>query len=128
MRIVCWQTILMKYHSLFFFQNFRKMLQNLPSAAVVIGALRVKRSKWMRLIIKIANPSSNMKKTLHLRYHKFAAMFNDRTAEVSQESKPAADWQTLLMKISDMICPTVISPILNIKVITHREFMDGIVN
>ena len=55
-------------------------------------------------------------------------MFKDSHAEVSQESKPAADWQTLLMKISDMICPTVISPILNIKVITHREFMDGIVN
>ena len=41
MRIVCWQTILMKYHYLFF-PKFEKMLQNLPSAAVVIGALRVK--------------------------------------------------------------------------------------
>ena len=31
----------MKYHTLFFFQKFGKMLKNLSSAAVVIGALRV---------------------------------------------------------------------------------------
>ena len=41
MRIVCWQTILMKYHTLFFFWKLGKMLQNLSSGAVVIGALRV---------------------------------------------------------------------------------------
>ena len=41
MRIVCWQTILSKYHNLFF-QKLEKMLQNLLSAVVVIGALRVK--------------------------------------------------------------------------------------
>ena len=41
MRIVCWQRILMKYHALFF-RKLRKTLQNLSSAAVVIGALRVK--------------------------------------------------------------------------------------
>ena len=41
MRIVCWQTILMKYHTLFF-RKLGKMSQNLSSAAVVIGALRVK--------------------------------------------------------------------------------------
>ena len=41
MRIVCWQTILMKYHTLLF-QKLGKMSQNLSSAAVVIGALRVK--------------------------------------------------------------------------------------
>ena len=40
MRIVCWQTILMKYRTLFFF-NLRKMSQKVLSAAVVIGALRV---------------------------------------------------------------------------------------
>ena len=40
MRIVCWQTILMKYHTLFFWK-LEKMSQNLLSAAVVIGALRV---------------------------------------------------------------------------------------
>ena len=40
MRIVCWQTILMKYHTLFF-RKLGKMLQNLSSAAVVIGAYRV---------------------------------------------------------------------------------------
>ena len=40
MRIVCCQTILMKYHSLFL-QKLEKMSQNLSSAAVVIGALRV---------------------------------------------------------------------------------------
>ena len=41
MRIDCWQTILMKYPT-FFFRKLGKMLQNLSSAAVVIGALRVK--------------------------------------------------------------------------------------
>ena len=41
MRIVCWQAILMKYHTLFFLK-LGKMLQNLSSAAVMIGALRVK--------------------------------------------------------------------------------------
>ena len=40
MRIVCWQTILMKYQTLVF-RKFGKMSQNLSSAAVVIGALRV---------------------------------------------------------------------------------------
>ena len=39
MRIVCWQTILIKYHT--FFRKLGKMSQNLSSAAVVIGALRV---------------------------------------------------------------------------------------
>ena len=41
MGIVCWQTILMKHHTLFF-QNLGKMLQKLSSAAVVIGALMIK--------------------------------------------------------------------------------------
>ena len=41
MRIVCWQTILMKYHTLFF-RKLGKISQNVSSAAVVIGALRVK--------------------------------------------------------------------------------------
>ena len=40
MRIFCQQTILMKYHTLFF-QKSNKMLRNLSSAAVVIGALKV---------------------------------------------------------------------------------------
>ena len=40
MRIVCWQTILMKYHSLFL-SKIGKMSQNLSSAAGIIGALRV---------------------------------------------------------------------------------------
>ena len=40
MRIVCWQTILMECHTLFF-RKLGKMWQNLSSAAVVIGALRV---------------------------------------------------------------------------------------
>ena len=40
MRIVCWQTILIKYHT-FFFQKLGKMSQKLSSAAVVIGALRI---------------------------------------------------------------------------------------
>ena len=37
-------SILMKYHSSFF-QKLRKMSQNVSSAAVVIGALRVSRYK-----------------------------------------------------------------------------------
>ena len=40
MRIVYLQTILMKYHTLFF-QKLGKISQNLSSAAVVIGSLRV---------------------------------------------------------------------------------------
>ena len=40
MRIVCWQTILMKYHTNFVLK-LGKMVENLLSAAVVIGALRV---------------------------------------------------------------------------------------
>ena len=42
MRIVCWQTILMKYHTLLLSKTRKLMLQNLPSAAGVIGASRVK--------------------------------------------------------------------------------------
>ena len=42
MIIVCRQTIHMKNHTLFF-GKLGKMLHNLSSAAVVIGALRVKR-------------------------------------------------------------------------------------
>ena len=41
MRIVCWQTILIKYNILFF-QKLGKMPQNVVSAAFVIAALRVK--------------------------------------------------------------------------------------
>ena len=40
MRIVCWQTFLMKHPTVF--QKFRKMSQNVSSAAVVIGVLKVK--------------------------------------------------------------------------------------
>ena len=41
MRIVCWQAILMKYHTLFF-SKVENMSQNLSSAAVVIGILMKK--------------------------------------------------------------------------------------
>ena len=41
MRIVCWQTIFMKFHT-FSYLSY----QDLSSAAVVIGALRV---KWVKL-------------------------------------------------------------------------------
>ena len=47
MRIVCWQTILMKYNTLFF-RKLGKMSQYLSSAAVVIGALRIKRVLYLR--------------------------------------------------------------------------------
>ena len=39
MRIVCWQTILMKYHTLFYWKIGKDVAK---FAAVVIGALRVK--------------------------------------------------------------------------------------
>ena len=42
MRIVCWQMILMKNHTLFF-RKLGKMSQNVSFAAVMIGALRVKK-------------------------------------------------------------------------------------
>ena len=66
MRIVCWQTILMKYHTLFF-SKIRKDVQNLSSAAVVIGALRVKNKQ---LIIAINNSI-----TMYFIYHKYSADF-----------------------------------------------------
>ena len=40
MRIVCWQTIVMKYQSLFF-SKLGKMSQNLSSAAFMIGTFKV---------------------------------------------------------------------------------------
>ena len=40
MKIVCWQTILMKY-PLFFLKIRKKCCKHVSSAAVVIGALRV---------------------------------------------------------------------------------------
>ena len=42
MGTICWKTILMKYHTLFFFPKIKKDVSKLSSAAVVIGALRVK--------------------------------------------------------------------------------------
>ena len=42
MRIVCWQTILVKISYLTFCRKLGKMSQNLSSAAGVIGALMVK--------------------------------------------------------------------------------------
>ena len=42
MRIVCWQTILMKHHTLFFSKIGKYVSPNLSSAAVVIGTFRVK--------------------------------------------------------------------------------------
>ena len=41
MKIVCWQTILMRYHTLFF-RKLGKMSQNVSSAAVVIAVLRAR--------------------------------------------------------------------------------------
>ena len=41
----------MKYHTLFF-RKFGKMLQNLPSAAVVIGSLRVNQLGLQCLLLK----------------------------------------------------------------------------
>ena len=49
MRIACWQTSLMIYRTVFF-GRLEKMLQNLSSAAVVIGALRVNKYTYRRFI------------------------------------------------------------------------------
>ena len=56
----------MKYHTLFF-SKIRKDVQNLSSAAVVIGALRVKNKQ---LIIAINNSI-----TMYFIYHKYSADF-----------------------------------------------------
>ena len=59
MRIVCWKTILMKYHtSLFFFRKLGKMSQDLSSAAVVVGALRVKLESSLSQIVQSLNTAS----------------------------------------------------------------------
>ena len=55
MRIVCWQTILMKYHT-FFIQKLGNMSQNVPSAAVIIVALRANQ--------KLANHKCNKQTSL----------------------------------------------------------------
>ena len=55
MRIVCRQMILMDYHTLFF-GKLEKMLQNLSSAAVVIGALRVKMYKNRFTVLRFLSP------------------------------------------------------------------------
>ena len=52
MRIV--QTILVKYHTLFF-QKLGKTSSNLSSAAIVIGALRVKTLKGKLTGVKLEN-------------------------------------------------------------------------
>ena len=46
---MCWQTILMKYHALFL-RKSGSISQNLSSAAVVIGALRVKWDQGYNII------------------------------------------------------------------------------
>ena len=59
MRIVCWQTILMKYHTLFF-HKLGKMSQNLLSAAVVNGALRVKHLQYAYKILTISSLNDSL--------------------------------------------------------------------
>ena len=49
----------MKYHTLFF-RKFGKMSQNLLSAAVVIGALRVKKELVLLLRLKVV-PNGTVK-------------------------------------------------------------------
>ena len=60
--LICWQTILMKYHTLFF-RKLGKMSQNLSCAAVVIGALRVKPvyALWNFLPYQLDESISNLK-------------------------------------------------------------------
>ena len=61
MRILCWQTILMKYHALFL-QKSGKISQNVLSAAVVILALRVNslpNGKFFLLFCRLLNFSKS---------------------------------------------------------------------
>ena len=46
MRIACWQTILMKYHTIFL-SKLGKVSQNLSSAAVLITP-----AKWSRTVLE----------------------------------------------------------------------------
>ena len=73
MRIVGWQMILMKHHT-FFFYILGKMLQNLSSAVVVIGALRVKVN-----FITSCNSCFNYTKTInfHCKINQGQYMFPD---------------------------------------------------
>ena len=61
-------TILMKYHTLFFFRKFRKKLKKLSSAAVVIGALRVNGGSYMsaHVLLKLLNKLKKSDKMLGL--------------------------------------------------------------
>ena len=61
MRIVCLQTIFMKYHT-FLCRKLGKILQNLLSAAVVIGALRVNRPQYDQKSQMTYEPSEDCNK------------------------------------------------------------------
>ena len=63
MRIVCWQAILLKYHTLFF-PKLGKMSQNLSSVAVVIGALWVKKRIRFRILFFKRGPHFEKKTRL----------------------------------------------------------------
>ena len=51
MRIVCWQTILKKYYTLFLFENYEDV-KNLSSATVVNDALRANLTGMNRYMMK----------------------------------------------------------------------------
>ena len=51
MRIVCWQLILMKHHTLFF-TKIGKYVTNLLSAAVLIGALMVNKQVQVHFVFR----------------------------------------------------------------------------
>ena len=71
MKIVCWQTILMKYHTLFLLK-IGKVWQNLSSAAVVIGPLRVKTAllRSMEISTKLDTVKSGWSIVYLLRDHR----------------------------------------------------------
>ena len=68
MRIVCWQTILMIYNTLFFLK-LEKILKKLSSATVVIGALRVK------VILKKMSSVNQLLPSIQIFYGRFREMF-----------------------------------------------------
>ena len=62
MRIICWQTIFMKYHTLFVFDNKKKVSKKVSSDAVAIGALRGKSFDFWCCIVSSQDPDQDQRR------------------------------------------------------------------
>ena len=111
MRIVCQQTILMKYHILFFLKI--KMSQTLSPAAVVIGALRVNlvinsSDRLEKPGIKLATPGLQEEWFIHyttvppLIHPWFDEEFNYKCVNVTQMTSPIL---RIFLKIEVLLKP-----------------------